>query len=128
MADLKTIYILHTTNTKKYSGTDADFQLIGVLPGKDFERPFKEWPSGHNEREKGRTDEYRFDVSNSGLTTDSPLNIKMTSTSDGWLPLSMWAIGETTDNEFVVLGHHPEWSQGWFDRGSGSEEEYRIDN
>ena len=131
MADLKNIYILHTTSTKDDANTDADFELIAALPGRDYREAFTEWPAnGHNEREKGRTDEYRFNVSGRGVKTNSELNIRMTSTNDGWLPESMWVIGETTSGKFEVLGHHPKWNKGWFDRGSGSvgQESHKINN
>ena len=43
----------------------------------------------------------------------------MTDTNDGWLPKSIWAIGETVSGDMIILGAHPEWSEDkWFDRGS----------
>ncbi len=46
--------------------------------------------------------------------------MRIINSEDGWLPKTMWVIGETTENKFVLLGAHPEWQKGWFDSGSGA--------
>jgi hypothetical protein len=48
---------------------------------------------------------------------------------DGWLPLSIYVIGQPSTGRTILLGDHPEWS-GWFDRGPdpapNSSEEHTI--
>ena len=38
----------------------------------------------------------------------------MTTTEDGWLPKTMWAIGQTREGTFELLAGHSEWAEGWF--------------
>ena len=109
------INIIHTTSKRNNANTDAGFTLIASTSGADFVQSFENLP--HNERERGRTDEYVFDVSGRGIPTDTELTIRMTSTSDGWLPQTIWAIGETNTGEHVLLAANPSWTE-WFDRGS----------
>ena len=127
MALLKKVIITHTTSEAKHANTDAAFELQFVKGGtmpRDLHRPFEDQP--HNEREKGRTDSYVFDVSNEGVDSNREIVMRMTTTEDGWLPRNMFVIGETSPGpdgriERFVLGSHPEWpADGWFDRGSNS--------
>jgi len=115
VADLNKIFILHTTADKDDANTDAGFQL--VIQAQPFS-VIMDFPDlDHDERERGRTDEYVFDVSNEGVTTESEIKIRMKNTDDGWLPKTMWAIGETREGQFELLAGHSEWPKGWFDRG-----------
>jgi hypothetical protein len=115
MADVQKIFILHTTADEKDAESDAEFQLIIEKPTLDLTMDFPTFD--HDERERGRTDEYVFDVSGEGVTTESKIRIKMTTTEDGWLPKTMWAIGQTREGTFELLAAHSEWAEGWFDRG-----------
>lgn len=114
MASLKRIFVLHTTGDHSDAGTDANFELKAENPGGHFIANFGDLP--HDDRQKGRTDEYVFNVAGKGLTSKTKLRIRMTTSSDGWLPKTIWAIGETTANDYVVLAANTKWEK-WFDRG-----------
>jgi hypothetical protein len=119
MPQLNRIFVTHTTADESDAGSDADFQLRIRMPGDDVIRDFPDLP--HDERERGRTDFYEFDVSGDNVNSDDPvfrITMKMINTDDGWLPQSIFVIGETTTGGIVTLGAHPQWSDGWFDRGS----------
>ena len=119
MARLKKIIVIHETSKVKDGNTDAAFELQFTKVGNDPDPilPFPDLP--HNEREKGRTDKYEFDVFSKDVDSDGKIVMRMTTTSDGWLPKNMWVIGETVDNERLLLGAHPQWPiDGWFDKGS----------
>jgi len=115
MAKLKRIYIITTTANKKDANTDATFDLIASRSGTDW---IKKFPNlQHDERECGRTDYYDFNVRGQNISENATLTIRMTSTKDGWLPSSIFAIGKTVNNTYVVLASNPTWKK-WFDRGS----------
>lgn len=129
MANMKKIFVLHTTAARRKADTDADFELVVATAGKDAVLSFRgEYPYRlspypavlFNQREQGRTDEYTFDVEGMGVTSDSTMHMRMMSTTDGWLPLTMWVIGETDEGEFELLGANPNWGEKWFDRGDDS--------
>ncbi|MBD2551397.1 hypothetical protein H6G65_17770 [Microcystis elabens FACHB-917] len=110
MALLNTIWIIHTTSNKKDADTDAEFTLLVVRPGNpsgDYTQAFPNMP--HNEREKGRTDEYKFDVSTEQVDENAKLKIRIGESHNGWIPSSIWAIGLTKDGRFVVMAHNPSW-------------------
>lgn len=119
MATLRRIFVFHKTSRATDAQTDASFQLIASTPGVNFIAPFPNLP--HDEREKGRTDQYTFDVSGNRTPVDSDnteITMEMTSSSNGWLPESIWVLGETTSGRRLILGQHPNWRGGWFDRGN----------
>ncbi len=121
MPQLNAIRVIQTTADETDADTDADFQLQIFKPSGDELLDFPDLP--HDEREKGRTDRYRFDVSGLGVNSDDPsfgLAIRMVSSTDGWLPASIEVLGETTTGGTVVLGSHDPWTAGWFDRGSNA--------
>lgn len=123
---LDTIIVVHTTKNVPDAGTNADFALeIERVSGVDgrgqllvdrITLPFPDLP--HDERERGRTDSYEFEVSGRGLGRDRPADIymHMLNTEDGWLPESLFLIGIGSGFGHAVLGSHPSWNDGWFDR------------
>jgi len=125
MAMLNTIFVVHTTKNVPNAGTNADFALeIERVTGVDgrgrpvvnrIPLPFPDLP--HDERERGRTDSYRFPVSRHRIGSDRSFEIymHMLNTEDGWLPESIFVIGIGPGFGHVVLGSHQSWS-GWFDR------------
>ncbi|GAA2687324.1 hypothetical protein [Actinoplanes palleronii] len=116
---LSGITVIHTTKDESDAGTDADFVLEIERPGDHVELDFPNLP--HNERERGRTDQYQFDVSKENLDSDDPffkIRMRLIGSEDGWLPQSIFVFGQTVGGTTVVLGAHPEWSDGWFDKGS----------
>ena len=115
MATLQTIYVTHKTRNEASAETDANFQLQIERPGGDVLLPFVGQP--HDERERGRTDLYRFNVSGRGVDSSHHVIMRMTDTDDGWHPESIFVIGVTTAGASVLLGSHPNWGP-WFDRGA----------
>ena len=118
MAQINGLTIIQTTADESDAGTDGSFQLQVGKPGADVVRSFPDLP--YDERERGRTDRYFFDLSGEDVDSDAPdfeIGIR-TLSNDGWLPSSIFVIGHTSDSRSVVLGSHPTWTDGWFDSGS----------
>jgi hypothetical protein len=127
MADLNRIFVMHTTADVGDANSDGNFELVVSRPAGDLFLLLD--TADHDDRERGRTDEYVFDVSGEGVTSESVLSIRMTATDDGWLPKSIWAIGETVSGSFEVLAAHPVWGNRWFDRGDPeTPDTYTISN
>jgi hypothetical protein len=129
MTFISDIFVIHTTHGVKDANTNAAFDLIVQGPGYEASAAFEDLK--HDEREKGRTDQYRF-------VFDEPFNwdpatwtvsMRMTSSTNGWLPYSMFVLGKGAEDfpeEWVVLGAHYIWPKGdWFDRGDpGSKDDH----
>ncbi len=133
MAKLKRISVLHTTSKEDNAGTDAGFLLIVKSGASEVAKDFPDL-SG-DDRKKGQHDEYEIDVAGDNLDSDDIDEIKMRiapglQSSDGWLPESIWVLGETESNAWVVLGAHPKWNGGWFDSGDNAAgpNEHRLSN
>ena len=122
MPYISDVFVIHTTSGRGDAETDAGFELIVRGPG-NYEARAAFEDLKHDEREQGRTDEYRF-------IFDTPFNwepdrwtvsMRMTSTKDGWLPSTIFVLGKVaSDNpaEWVVMGAHRPWpNDKWFDRG-----------
>jgi len=109
--------VINTTADEDDAETDADFQLQIARPGGDL--LFTEPDLPHDERERGRTDQYFYDLSGENVDSDAPgfQIIMRILSSDGWLPSSIFVIGHTPSAGNVVLGSHPTWTDGWFDSG-----------
>ena len=118
MVQINTLFVVHTTSRSMPDArTDANFELQIVRPGDDpdFKRLFPDLP--HNEREAGRTDCYRFDVSKDNIDSRMTMYMEMVDTNDGWLPSSLFVIGIVPDGTGRLLGTHPRWpNTSWFDR------------
>ncbi|MDT5124788.1 MAG: hypothetical protein QOH54_432 [Mycobacterium sp.] len=117
MAQVNTIFVVHTTKNAANAGTDASFELeIQRFGAGVVDLRFPDLP--HNERERGRTDSYRFDVSRYRIDTGNlRIYMQMLDTNDGWLPESLFVIGITATGGHLLLGSHPFWpSDDWFDR------------
>jgi hypothetical protein len=130
MADLNRIFVIHTTANDDDANSDANFELVVTRPVGEPVFMILDTPN-HDDRERGQTDQYVLDVSSVDprVTTESTLLVRMVSDDDGWLPKSMWAIGETTSGSFEVLAAHPEWGNRWFDRGDPeTPDQYTISN
>lgn len=125
MAHLQTIWVIHTTSRREDAGTDDSFFLELPLKGKAGDSPIGQripFPNlPHDEREAGRTDEYRFDVRQFRYElAEVRGQIRLvTRGDDGWLPQSIWVIGQTADGRFHLLAAKPGWpSNGWFSTDS----------
>jgi hypothetical protein len=125
---LNTVVVIHTTSKASNAQTDALFRLNLRHPGGNFiSLDFPTFP--HDERERGRTDEYFFDVSGLGFNDidflKQPRSISMTiRRGDAWLPSSIWVIGVPNSGGPELLTGHKVWhpveldgedfGQGWF--------------
>ncbi len=115
MAIVDTVYVVHTTSTLKDSETDASFELLIPATGKIdpidgfLRKKFPKQP--HDNREKGRTDYYEFDVR--GLGVDHKLSRGEfrieTKGSDAWRPSSIWILGKIRNGQYRILGASPRW-------------------
>ena len=119
MPQLSHLTVIHTTSPQSNAQTNALFKLVLVdAMGKKVTLDFPKLP--HNERERGRTDEYRFDLT--GLETPfhsetlGPEQIGMRILSgDAWLPGSLWVIGLPFSGSPLLLVGRPGWpSDQWF--------------
>jgi hypothetical protein len=130
MPKLDTVIVVHTTARDPFAGSGAGYELEIGRPGSNFR---KEFPPHQGNRELGVTAVYPFDVRGQRIDSDHDefeVIMRMVDPSiDGWLPLSIYVIGQTSTGETILLGDHPEWS-GWFDRGDDphpdSSEEHTI--
>lgn len=114
MTALRYLWVIHTTSADENAGTDEGFQLrilSQINPNAvvaEFEFPDLQ----HDERERGRTDEYRFDVSELeidmvGLDEDN-FCVEILG-DDAWLPHSIWIIGQDVEGTRQLLASVPEW-------------------
>ena len=120
---LRTVIVIHTTSPASNAQTDALFSLNirnPAQPGKFISLKFP--TLSHNERERGRTDEYRFDVIEMGLGVadidafKAKNSFSMTIHSgDAWLPSAFWVIGLPNSGGAELLVGHPFWpGDQWF--------------
>jgi hypothetical protein len=126
MPRINGLTVIHTTADEENAGSDADFQLQVVLPGEDLLLPFENLPN-HDDRERGNTEQYDFDLSGADVDSDAQgfqviMRIVEPNADDGWLPSSILVIGHTANGVDVVLGSHPDWraehpTDPWFDLG-----------
>jgi hypothetical protein len=114
MATLQTLWVIHTTSNVADSDTDEGFELVirgTINPGAIAARiRFPNLP--HDERERGRTDEYRFqllkfDINMFGLS-ESEFCIRILG-DDAWLPASIWIIGQDIVGRRELLASIPNW-------------------
>ena len=117
MPKLDTVTVIHTTAGKDNAGSTANFELEIGRQGSNFRDSF---PPHMGNREIDRTAVYPFDVRGERIDSDHNdfvVIMRMVDPSvDGWLPLSIYVIGQTSTGATILLGDHPEWSE-WFDRG-----------
>ncbi len=127
MAVLDTVYVIHTTSTAPQSDTDDGFVLRIPATGKqDTADGFiakLDFPSQpHDNRERGRTDYYEFDVRGLGVEHEEArgrFEIE-TKGKDAWRPSSIWILGKLRNGRFRILGASPDWPSGnKFSRESG---------
>lgn len=116
MAKLNEIWLIQRTARENNSDTDDIFLLEMQSGGERAEFRLAGLP--HDEREQGRTDQYRFDVRDFEFDDEvlQPGDIRITATGeDAWLPSSFWVIGRNVNDGFTLLVARPNWPQtGWF--------------
>jgi hypothetical protein len=54
------------------------------------------------------------------------IKMKIMNSDDGWKPESIWVLGETLENQILVLGAHPKWEGKIFDSEPESLQEHVI--
>ena len=132
MAKLRFLYVIHTTANVEDAGTDAGFDLVvfsQVNPEAELgEFRFPDLPA--DERERGRTDEYRFDVSSLDVNMfgqgPDTLAIRMRSDDANWLPSTIWVIGEDVEGTRELLVGLPNWpSSLWWSTDASEGERFR---
>ena len=122
MALLDHLWVIQTTSTKADADTEDSFRfgLLFTQPNPQFEiwLNFPDLP--HDERERGRTDQYRFNIDQSATPMAMELlqsrNFAIaTNGSDAWLPESIWVIGQDVSRGRRLLVGIPSWpSNLWF--------------
>jgi hypothetical protein len=119
MPTVQTIWVVHTTSTRTNADTDGGFTLIinGISGDQVAALQFPDLP--HDERERGRTDEYRFaDLSRFRILSesidDNTFCIRARS-DDAWLPKTVWIIGQTEEGDYTLLAGDGSWpTDQWF--------------
>jgi hypothetical protein len=115
MTYISDVFVIHKAAGRRDAETDADFELIVRGPD-NYEARADFEDLKYDEREQGRTDQYRF-------IFDEPFNwdpnsdrwtvsMRMKNTTDGWLPSTMFVLGKVaSDNpsEWIVMGAHVLW-------------------
>src|SRR5688572_19321570 len=115
MAMLRFLYVIHTTANIADADTEGEFDLVvfsQLNPQVEIGRfKFPDLPNP-DERERARTDEYKFDVSS--LNVDmfnvgrQTLAIR-TRSDDAWLPSSIWVIAEDVQGNRELKVALPNW-------------------
>ena len=113
MARLRFLWVIHTTADVDNADTDVAFDLVLYDVGQRKLGTFR-FPDLPNpdEKERARTDEYKFDVSNLNVdmsdVKDNLLEIEILG-DDSWLPSSIWVIGEDVEGHRALLVDLPNW-------------------
>lgn len=133
MATLDMFWLIHTTSVLSQADTeDKAFTLIvrEAFPNPEFQL-FLQFPKpSYDDRERGRTDQFRFNIDQSQFKINmgslSPRNFVIaTAGSDMWLPESIWIVGRDVNRDHRLLVAIPFWpshlrfSQQESDDGAG---------
>ncbi len=116
MANLDHFWLIHTTSTETDADTEDTFRL-----GLRFTQPnpqFEIWldfpDKPYDQRERGRTDQYRFNI----VESETPIAMELlrarnfviaTDGSDMWLPDSLWIIGQNVNGDRRLVVGIPRW-------------------
>ena len=119
MAILERVWVTHTTSTDAEANTGAAFSLEISGNNQVANLDFPDLP--HDERERGRTDQYEFDLRNWEIDHEDvlPGNVRLTirggEGGNAWLPQSIWVMGRTVDGQYHLLVARPDWpATAWF--------------
>lgn len=114
MATLKFLTVIHTTSRTADADTEDGFKLriLGAI-NPDATVAVLTFPDlPHDERERGRTDEYKFDVEDLDLDMFglNERNFELIALGDdAWLPATMWVIGQDIRGTRELLASVPIW-------------------
>jgi hypothetical protein len=117
VANLDMFWLIHTTSVLSNADTeDKAFTLIlrGAFPSPDFQMVLPFLKPICDDRERGRTDQFRFNVDQSQFQVNmeflSPRNfVIVTAGSDMWLPESIWIVGRDVNRQHRLLVAIPFW-------------------
>ncbi len=119
MPRLQFLWVIHTTSNEQNANTNEIFRVIIRDPFNQRETvlPFPSLP--HNERERGRTDEYLFNLEEQGFIEMEALNADDIGMEilggNAWLPRSIWVIGQDIQGGRRLLVAQPTWPpENWF--------------
>jgi len=109
-------WLIHTTSILSNADTeDKAFNLIlRGFPNPEFEL-FLPFPKPtYDDRERGRTDQFRFNIDQSkfdiNMESLGPRNFVIQTTgSDMWLPESIWIVGRDVEQHHRLLVAIPFW-------------------
>lgn len=122
MATLQKLWVIHTTADVNDAASNYRFTLEVQTREQRFTRDFPDL--SHDERNRGRTDQYEFDLRDQEIDHRevTPGNIRITSRAeDAWLPEGFWVIGQDVNAAFHLLVSRPDWpSNAWFGTRSRS--------
>jgi hypothetical protein len=110
MAVIEDLFLIQTTSFMPDSESDDAFVLEVQSQGQRATLDFPDLP--HNERERGRTDEYRFDLRDHEFDDQQirPGDMRITTRGgDAWRPQAFWVITRNVDGEFRLLVAIPDW-------------------
>jgi hypothetical protein len=117
MATLDMFWLIHTTSVLSNADTeDKAFTLIlrEAFPNPEFEL-FLQFPKpSYDDRERGRTDQFRFNIDQAQfqipMESLNPRNFVIrTAGSDMWLPESIWIVGRDVNRNHRLLVAIPFW-------------------
>jgi hypothetical protein len=137
MARVRFLWVIHTTADVDNADADVAFDLVyytGTKFPPEIERGRFRFPDLPNpdEKERARTDEYKFDVSSLNVdmsrVTGRHLAIGILA-DDSWLPSTIWVIGEEVGGNRELLVALPNWPNTlwWSTNASVGERERRLD-
>ncbi len=123
MATLDMFWVIHTTSILAQADTEDHQFKLGirhVFPNPDFELWLNFPTPSYDDRERGRTDQYRFNIDQNEIKIPmESLNpskfVISTGGRDAWLPESIWIIGRDVNRNHRLLVAIPFWpSTLWF--------------
>lgn len=117
MATLDMFWLIHTTSILRHADTeDRGFNLVvrWAFPNPDIELRLGFPQPRYDDRERGRTDQFRFNIDESKFTIDmeslGPRNFVIQTTGrDMWLPESVWIIGRDVHQNHRLIVAIPFW-------------------
>jgi hypothetical protein len=116
VANVRFLWVIHTTADVDNADADVPFDLVyyGGIEANQKLGTFR-FP---DEKERARTDEYKFDVSSLNVdmsdVTGHNLEIEILA-DDSWLPSTIWVIGEDVEGKRELLVGIPNWlSSVWW--------------
>ncbi|MBO3086340.1 hypothetical protein [Cellulomonas fengjieae] len=136
MTRIERLWVIQTTSTAADANTDEGFALELKRETPDggwLSMPFPDLP--HDERERGRTDQYEFVLPSEenftlGNISGSFVRIRIRG-DDAWLPSSVWVIARGPDQgeftQWKLIAHATPWPRGdWFSTDTAEGQPTRL--